>query len=144
MALGQGLGLYRGGEETRKYIVRLIVRKRTGLKQNIKKYQETIYRNIILARPTLERYIGAEGAEANIGKGSPSYSLVNAIGGNNLRALRRSNKGRKYNSNTSKDRNNRSKRLALLGRGPSRQPEVRIQLAKANTKTRNTSIPPTY
>ena len=68
----------------------------------------------------LERYIGAEGIEANVGKGSPSCGLVNAMGGNNLRAPRRSNKGRKYNSNTSKDRNNRSKRLALLGRGPSR------------------------
>ena len=64
----------------------------------------------------LERRMGVKGTEANVGKGNPSYSLVNAIGGNNLRALRRPNKGRKYNSNTSKDRNNRSKRLALLGR----------------------------
>ena len=64
--------------------------------------------------------MGVKGVEANVGKGSPSYSLVNAIGDNNLRALKRSNKGRKYYSNTPKDRNNRSKRLALLGRGPSR------------------------
>ena len=31
------------------------------------------------------------------------------------RALRRPNKGRKYNSNTLKNGNNRTKRLALLG-----------------------------
>ena len=36
-----------------------------------------------------------------------------------LRAPRRPNKGRKHNGNTPKDRNNRTKRLALLGRGPS-------------------------
>ena len=46
--------------------------------------------------------------------------MVNAVGGKNLRALRRPNKGRKYNSNTPKDRDNRAKRLALLGRCPSR------------------------
>jgi len=46
--------------------------------------------------------------------------MVNAIGGKYLRALRRPNKGRKYNSNTPKNRNNRTKRLALLGRCPSR------------------------
>ena len=55
-----------------------------------------------------------------MGKGNLSYSLVNTIGGNNLRAPRRPNKGKKYNSNTPKDRNNRSKRLALLGRGLTR------------------------
>src|SRR6266576_104662 len=120
MALGEGRGIYRGGDETRKCIVRLIVRKRTGPKQNIKEYWETIYRNTILARLTLERHIGVKGTEANAGEGSPSRSLGNAIGGNNLRAPRRSNKGRKHNGNTSKDRNNRSKRLALLGKGPSR------------------------
>ena len=70
--------------------------------------------------------MGVKGIEANTGKGGPSYSLVNAIGGNNLKALRRSNKGRKYNGNTSKDRNNRPKRLALLGRGPSRQFKVQM------------------
>src|SRR6266576_3577725 len=107
MAPGQGPGLYRGGKETRKYTARLIVRKRTGPKQNTKEHWEAIYRNTTLARLTLERRMGVKGIEANIGKGSPSRSLVNAIGGNNLRALRRSNKGRKYNNNTPKDRNNR-------------------------------------
>ena len=68
----------------------------------------------------LERHIEVKGIDANAGKGNPSYSLVNTIGGNNPRALRRSNKGRKHNSNTPKDRNNRSKRLALLGRCLSR------------------------
>jgi len=42
--------------------------------------------------------------------------MVNAIGGKYLRALKRPNKGKKYNYNTLKDRNNRTKRLALLGR----------------------------
>ena len=46
--------------------------------------------------------------------------MVNTIGGKYLRALRRPNKGRKYNSNALKNRNNRTKRLALLGRYPSR------------------------
>jgi len=46
--------------------------------------------------------------------------MVNAMGGKYLRALRRPNKGRKYNGNTPKNRNNRIKRLALLGRYSSR------------------------
>jgi len=46
--------------------------------------------------------------------------MVNAKGGKYLRAPRRPNKGRKYNSNILKNRNNRTKRLALLGRYPSR------------------------
>ena len=46
--------------------------------------------------------------------------MVNAIGGKQFRALRRPNKGKKYNSNTLKNRNNRTKRLALLGGCPSR------------------------
>jgi len=46
--------------------------------------------------------------------------MVNAIGNKYLRALRRPNKGRKYNSNTLKDRDNRTKKLALLGRCPNR------------------------
>ena len=46
--------------------------------------------------------------------------MVNAIGSKHLKALRKPNKGRKYNSNTLKNRNNRTKRLALLGRCPSR------------------------
>jgi len=58
--------------------------------------------------------------EADLGKRNPSHSMVNAMGGKYLRAPRGPNKGRKYNSNTSKDRSNRTKRLALLGRCPSR------------------------
>ena len=46
--------------------------------------------------------------------------MVNAMGGKYTRALRRPNKGRKYNSNTLKNRSNRTKRLALLGGCPSR------------------------
>ena len=37
------------------------------------------------------------------------------MGGKHFRALKRLNKGRKYNSNTLKNRNNKTKRLALLG-----------------------------
>jgi len=64
--------------------------------------------------------MGVKGTEAILGKRNPSRSIVNAIGGKYLRALRRPNKGKKYNSNTLKNRNNRTKRLALLGRCPSR------------------------
>jgi hypothetical protein len=64
--------------------------------------------------------MGVKGIEAVLGKRNPSCSIVNAIGGKYLRALKRPNKGRKYNSNTPKNRNNRTKRLALLGRYPSR------------------------
>src|SRR6266704_4730992 len=96
-----------------KCTARSTARKRMGPKQNMKEHWETIYRNTTLARLTLERYMGGEGVKANAGEGSPSRSLVNAMGGNNPRALRRSNKGRKHNGNTPKDRNNRSKRLAL-------------------------------
>jgi hypothetical protein len=46
--------------------------------------------------------------------------MVNTIGGKNLRALRRPNKGKEYNGNTPKNRSNGTKRLALLGKGPSR------------------------
>jgi len=56
----------------------------------------------------------------DLGKRNLSHSIVNAIGGKYLRALKGPNKGRKYNSNTSKDRSNRTKRLALLGRYSSR------------------------
>ena len=70
--------------------------------------------------------------------------MVNAIGGKYLRALRRPNKGRKYNGNTPKNRNNRIKRLALLGRRSSKQPKMQIQLAKIDTKTYNTIMPLTY
>jgi len=64
--------------------------------------------------------MGVKGIEAVLGKRNLSRSMVNTIGGKHLRALRRPNKGRKYNSNTLKNRNNRTKRLALLGRYPSR------------------------
>ncbi len=82
----------------------------------MKKHRETIYYNIILARPILERHIGVKNVKADAGKKSLSCNIVNAIGDNNLKALRRPNKGRKYNGNIFKDRNNRFKRLALLGR----------------------------
>jgi len=68
----------------------------------------------------LERYIGVKGIEANLSKRNPSCSIVNAIGSKHLRAPKRPNKGRKYNGNTFKNRNNRTKRLALLGRCSSR------------------------
>jgi hypothetical protein len=61
-----------------------------------------------------------EGIKADLGKRNLSYSIVNTIGGKYLRVLKRPNKGRKYNSNTPKNRSNRIKRLALLGRCPSR------------------------
>jgi len=64
----------------------------------------------------LERRIGVKGTEANLSKRNLSCSIVNAMGGKYLRALRRPNKGRKYNGNTFKNRDNRTKRLALLGR----------------------------
>jgi len=64
--------------------------------------------------------MGVKGIEADLDKRNLSYSIVNAMGGKYLRALRRPNKGRKYNGNTIKNRNNRTKRLALLGRYPSR------------------------
>ena len=64
--------------------------------------------------------MGGEGIEAIADKRYLSHSMVNSIGGKNPRAPRRPNKGRKYNSNIPKDRDNRSKRLASLGRCPSR------------------------
>jgi len=64
--------------------------------------------------------MGVKGIEVNLGKGNLSYSMGNTIGGKYLRAPRGPNKGGKYNSNTLKDRNNRTKRLALLGRYSSR------------------------
>jgi len=68
----------------------------------------------------LERYIRVKGIEANLSKRNPSRSIINTIGGKHLRALRRPNKDRKYNSNTFKNRDNGTKRLALLGKCPSR------------------------
>jgi len=64
--------------------------------------------------------MGVKGIEADLGKGNPSRSMGNTMGGKYPRAPRGPNKGGKYNSNTLKDRNNRTKRLALLGRYPSR------------------------
>jgi len=64
--------------------------------------------------------MGVKGLEANLSKRNLNHSIVNAMGDKYPRALKRPNKGRKYNSNTLKDRNNRTKRLALLGRYPSR------------------------
>jgi len=64
--------------------------------------------------------MGVKGIEVDLGKGNPSHSIGNAIGGKYLRAPRGPNKGRKYNGNTLKDRNNRTKRLASLGRCPSK------------------------
>jgi len=64
--------------------------------------------------------MGVKGIEAVLGKRNLGRSMVNTIGGKYLRALRRPNKSRKYNSNTPKNRNNRTKRLALLGRYLSR------------------------
>ena len=60
--------------------------------------------------------IGVKNVKADIGKKSLSCSIINAIRDNNLRTLKRPNKGKKYNSNIFKDRSNRIKRLALLGR----------------------------
>jgi hypothetical protein len=64
--------------------------------------------------------MGVKGIKINSAKRNPSHSIVNTIGGKYLRALKRPNKGRKYNSNTPKNGHNRTKRLALLGRCPIR------------------------
>ena len=64
----------------------------------------------------LKRYIRGKSIKTVASKRSLSYNMVNVIGNNNLKALRKLNKGRKYNSNIFKDRNNRLKRLAFLGR----------------------------
>jgi len=59
--------------------------------------------------------MGVKGIEVDLGKGNLSHSIGNTMGGKYLRALKGPNKDRKYNGNTLKDRNNRTKRLALLG-----------------------------
>ena len=64
--------------------------------------------------------MGVKGIETIIDKKYLSHSMANAVGSKNPRALRRPNKGKKHNSNTPKDRDNRSKRLTLLSRCPSR------------------------
>ena len=61
---------------------------------------ETIYYNIILVGLTLKRYIKVKYIKADLGKKNLNYSIVNTIGGKYLRAQKRSNKGKKYNSNT--------------------------------------------
>jgi len=73
-----------------------------------------------LARLILEKYIKGEGVKVDVSKRSLSRNMVNVIGDNNLKALRRPNKGKKYNNNIFKDRNNRFKRLVLLSRYPNR------------------------
>ena len=60
--------------------------------------------------------MGVKSAETVANKRHLSYSMVNTIGDKNLRALKRPNKNKKYNGNIFKDRDNRAKRLALLGR----------------------------
>ena len=60
--------------------------------------------------------MGVKGIESDSGKRILSRNMVNAIGGKYLRAPRGPNKNRKYNGNIFKDRNNRFKRLVLLGR----------------------------
>ena len=80
----------------------------------MEEYWETIYRNTTLVRPTLERHIGVEGTEADSGKRILNCSMINTIGGKYPGALRRPNKGRKYNSNTLKNKNNKSKKLDLI------------------------------
>ena len=82
----------------------------------MKKHWETINRNTTLARLMLEKYIGVKGIKADAGKRSLSHNMVNIIENNNPKALKRPNKGRKYNGNIFKDRTNKIKRLALLGR----------------------------
>ena len=70
--------------------------------------------------------MGVKGVETVIDKRHLSYSIVNVMGGKYLKALKRPNKNRKYNGNIFKDRNNRAKRLALLGRCFSKQLKVQI------------------
>jgi hypothetical protein len=64
--------------------------------------------------------MGVKGIKTSLGKRNLSYSITNIIGGKYLRALKRPNKGKKYNSNTPKNRSNRIKRLALLSKCPSK------------------------
>jgi hypothetical protein len=64
--------------------------------------------------------MGVKSIKVNLSKKNLSYSIVNTIKGKYLRALKRLNKSRKYNSNTFKNRNNKTKKLTLLGRYPSK------------------------
>ena len=60
--------------------------------------------------------MGVKGAKTVIDKRHLSYSIVNIIRGKYLRALKGPNKSKKYNNNIFKDKNNKAKKLALLGR----------------------------
>jgi hypothetical protein len=60
--------------------------------------------------------MGIKGTKVNLSKRNLSYSIVNTIRGKYLKALRRPNKGEKYNNNTPENRGNRTKGLALLDR----------------------------
>ncbi len=46
--------------------------------------------------------------------------MVNTMGDNVPKALKRPNKSRKYNGNTPKDKSNKTKGLALLNRCPNK------------------------
>ena len=70
--------------------------------------------------------MGVKGIETVADKRHLSHSMVNAIRGKYLRALRRPNKSRKYNGNIFKNRNNRAKKLALLGKCFNKQSKVQI------------------
>ena len=60
--------------------------------------------------------MGVKSVEIVVDKRHSSYNIVNIIGGKYLRVLRKPNKNKKYNNNIFKDRDNRAKRLVLLGR----------------------------
>ena len=64
--------------------------------------------------------MGDKSTNASTRKRNLSYTIVDAIRGKYLKALKTPNKGRKYNSNTFKNRNNRTKRLALEGKSPNK------------------------
>ena len=81
----------------------------------MKEHWETIYNNIILIGLTLKRYIKVKGATADLNKRNLSCNIINTIKSKHLRVPKRLNKSKKYNGNIFKDRNNRIKRLFLLG-----------------------------
>ena len=62
------------------------------------------------------KYIGDKNVKAVINTKCLSYSIANTIGGKILNFLKRPNKGKKYNGNTFKDKDNRFKGLALLSK----------------------------
>jgi hypothetical protein len=66
------------------------------------------------------RHIGVKSIKTIADKRHLNYSIVNIIRGKHLRTLKRPNKSKKYNSNTFKDKDNKAKKLALLGRCPNR------------------------